>query len=79
MEFAAAKVWQKSGTSADAKWTKAKFGLSDSDRTLDAVSALLQRGAMKELYDFDNYLDNTESDWSNEHLNRDLSKILAMH
>jgi ER membrane protein complex subunit 8/9 len=46
---------------------------------LDAVSSLLQRGAMKELNDFDNYLDNTESDWSNEHLNRDLNQILAMH
>ncbi|KAG5684035.1 hypothetical protein PVAND_013288 [Polypedilum vanderplanki] len=75
MKHSGLKVWQWN----DGKWTKAKHSLSDSRHTLDAVSLLLQRGAMKELYDFDNYLDNTEHDWSNENLNFDLKKILAMH
>jgi ER membrane protein complex subunit 8/9 len=77
MEYSALKVWHK--LFFDTKWVTAKFAVADSEKTLDAVSSLLQRGAMKELNDFDNYLDNTESDWSNEHLNRDLNQILSMH
>jgi hypothetical protein len=75
MKHSGLKVWQWS----DGKWAKGKHSLSDSRHTLDAVSLLLQRGAMKELNDFDNYLDNTANDWSNENLNFDLKKILAMH
>lgn len=76
MEYPALKVWQN----IDSKWAKVpNYKLSDSKNTLEAVSLLIQRGAMKELYDFDNYLDNTDNDWHNEHLNKDLNKILAMH
>lgn len=75
MQHSGLKVWQ----SNDGKWAKAKHSLSDSRHTLDAVSLLLQRGAMKELNDFDNYLDNTDNDWTNQNLNFDLKKILAMH
>uniref|UniRef100_U5EVW6 MPN domain-containing protein n=1 Tax=Corethrella appendiculata TaxID=1370023 RepID=U5EVW6_9DIPT len=75
MLYPALKMWQQ----IDSKWTKSKYSLDDSKNTLEAVSLLLQRGAMKELNDFDNYLDNTTNDWFNLHLNRDLSKILSMH
>lgn len=75
MKHSGLKVWQ----SIDGKWTKSKHSLNDSRRTLDAVSLLLQRGAMKEIYDFDNYLDNIENDWTNQHLNVDLKQILSMN
>jgi hypothetical protein len=68
-------VWN----STEGRWTKGKLTVNDSRQTLDAVSLLLQRGAMKEIFDFDNHLDNLESDWSNQHLNVDLKKILSMH
>jgi hypothetical protein len=69
----------KSFQSNDGKWVKGKHSLTDSRHTLDAVSLLLQRGAMKELNDFDNYLDDVENDWTNQHLNFDLKQILSMH
>lgn len=75
MKHSGLKVWQ----SSDGKWTKGKHSLLDSRHTLDAVSLLLQRGAMKEIFDFDNYLDDVENDWTNEHLNVDLNQILSMH
>lgn len=75
MNHSGLKVWQ----SNDGKWTKSKHSLNDSRHTLDAVSLLLQRGAMKEINDFDNYLDNTNNDWTNQNLNFDIKKILAMH
>lgn len=75
MKHSGLKVWQ----SNDGKWAKGKHSLSDSRHTLDAVSLLLQRGAMKEIYDFDNYLDNIENDWTNQHLNVDLKQILSMN
>lgn len=76
MRYPALKVWQ----SKEGRWTKvAKCSVEDSKNTFDAVSSLLQRGAMKELNDFDNYLDNTDNDWSNDHLNRDLRQILSMY
>ena len=75
MKHSGMNVWQ----SSEGKWTKAKLTVSDSRQTLDAVSLLLQRGAMKEIYDFDNHLDNVENDWTNQHLNTDLKKILSMH
>ncbi|CRL04589.1 CLUMA_CG017657, isoform A [Clunio marinus] len=74
MKHPGIKSWQ----SNDGKWTKVKHNLIDSRHTLDAVSLLLQRGAMKEIYDFDNYLDNVD-DWTNQHLNVDLKQILSMH
>lgn len=75
MERSAIKLWQN----VDNRWTKVTGKLSQNDVTLSAVSTLLQRGAMKDLVDFDNYLDNTENDWLNLHLNRDLNQILAMY
>ncbi|XP_062549749.1 ER membrane protein complex subunit 8/9 homolog [Armigeres subalbatus] len=76
MRYPALKVWQ----SKEGRWAKAgKCSVEDSKNTFDAVSSLLQRGAMKELNDFDNYLDNTDNDWNNEHLNRDLRQILSMY
>ncbi|CAG9802314.1 unnamed protein product [Chironomus riparius] len=75
MKHSGLKAWH----SNDGKWAKAKHSLSDSKNTIDAVSLLLQRGAMKELNDFDNFLDNTDNDWTNQNLNFDLKKILAMH
>lgn len=75
MKHSGLKFWQ----SNDGKWVKGKHSLSDSRNTLDAVSLLLQRGAMKEIYDFDNYLDNIENDWTNQHLNVDLKQILSMN
>ncbi|XP_058116943.1 ER membrane protein complex subunit 8/9 homolog [Anopheles ziemanni] len=75
MRYPALLTWQH----RDNRWTKAKC-LVDNDRvTFDAVSRLLQRGAAKELHDYDNYLDNTQNDWDNVHLNGDLKQILAMY
>jgi hypothetical protein len=75
MKYPAIKVFH----SSENKWAKTKFSLADSDNTLKAVSLLIQRLPMRELFDFDNYLDNTENDWTNVHLNRDLKQILSMH
>lgn len=68
-------LWQ----SIENRWTSAKFSVQQSDETLDAVSLLVQRGAMKDIYDFDNHLDNVKLDWANEHLNRDIEQLLAMY
>lgn len=75
MDKPAIKMWQY----IDSHWVKTNFSLSQSTATLDAISALLQRGAMKDLNDFDNYLDNTDNDWLNAHLNIDFTKLLAMY
>uniref|UniRef100_A0A1B0C8G1 MPN domain-containing protein n=3 Tax=Lutzomyia longipalpis TaxID=7200 RepID=A0A1B0C8G1_LUTLO len=75
MDRSAVRLWQN----AENRWTKVAGKLSQGSTTLSAVSTLLQRGAMKDLVDFDNYLDNTENDWLNAHLNRDLNQILAMY
>lgn len=71
----ALNVWQ----SIENRWTPAKFSVQQSDETLDAVSLLVKRGAMKDIYDFDNHLDNVKLDWANEHLNRDIDQLLAMY
>lgn len=68
-------VWQNT----DNRWNPTAFKLEQTEETLDAVEALLKRGAMKDLYDFDNHLDDITSDWTNEHLNKDLSQLLAMY
>lgn len=75
MKQAAMNAWQ----SSEGKWTKTKLTVSESRQTLEAVSLLLQRGAMKEIFDYDNHLDNVENDWTNQHLNVDLKQILSMH
>lgn len=67
-------VWN----SVDGKWAKGKYTLSDMQHTLDAVSLLIERGAMKDINDFDNYLDNIENEWTNQDFNLDLKQILSM-
>lgn len=71
----ALNVWQ----SVDSRWVSAKFTVQQCDETLDAVSLLVKRGAMKDIHDFDNHLDNVKLDWANEHLNRDIEQLLAMY
>ncbi|XP_058056956.1 ER membrane protein complex subunit 8/9 homolog [Anopheles bellator] len=75
MQYPALRMWQH----RDNRWVKARCLVDNERVTLDAVSRLLQRGAAKELNDFDNYLDNTQNDWDNVHLNVDLKQILAMY
>ncbi|XP_055378766.1 ER membrane protein complex subunit 8/9 homolog [Condylostylus longicornis] len=74
-EREAIKVFQN----IDNRWIKTAFLLDQSEATLDAVSSLLKRGAMKDIIDFDNHLDNPEMTWDNEHLNKDLKQIMAMY
>uniref|UniRef100_A0A1A9US59 MPN domain-containing protein n=1 Tax=Glossina austeni TaxID=7395 RepID=A0A1A9US59_GLOAU len=73
----AIKVYNCSSDSG--RWSQVKGLILKSNLTLQAVAALLQRGAMKEITDFDNHLDNPENDWTNQFLNQDLQKILAMY
>lgn len=75
MDRPAIKVWQN----VESRWVKSNFNVDLCESTLEAVSSLIQKGAMKDLNDFDNYLDNVENDWLNEHLNRDLKQLLAMY
>ncbi|ETN64480.1 hypothetical protein AND_003779 [Anopheles darlingi] len=75
MQYPALRMWQN----RDNRWVKARCAVDNERVTFDAVSCLLQRGAAKELNDFDNYLDNTQNDWDNVHLNGDLKQILAMY
>ncbi|XP_053954879.1 ER membrane protein complex subunit 8/9 homolog [Anastrepha ludens] len=74
---AALKVFSCNGEAT--RWTKANFTLSQTKATLQTVSELLQRGAMREVVDFDNHLDNPENDWTNQHYNRDLKQLMAMY
>lgn len=60
-------------------WVSTSYTLNQINDTLDAVELLIERGAMKDLYDFDNHLDNIKNDWTNAHLNRDLQQLLAMY
>lgn len=72
----ALNLWQNN----EGRWvSKGEIQLEAKKATLEAASALLDRGASKELCDFDNYLDNTECDWRNQHLNRDLNLLLSMY
>lgn len=68
-------IWQNK----DNHWVPSTFKVDQTSETLDAVSLLIERGAMKDLYDFDNHLDNVKNDWTNAHLNRDLQQLLAMY
>ena len=64
----------------DGRWTKPNsFTLEQTKETLDAVSRLVQKGAMKDLNDFDNYLDNIKNDYLNDHFNKDLPQLMAMY
>lgn len=72
----ALNLWQNT----DGKWTsRGEIQLEAKKATIEATASLLERGATKELSDFDNYLDNTECDWRNQHLNRDLNLLLSMY
>lgn len=75
MDRPATKLWQN----IENRWIKTNFVLDQNQNTLETVSALVKRGAMKDLYDFDNHLDNLENDWINEHLNHDLQQLMAMY
>lgn len=72
---AALNIWQNK----ENHWLPTSFTLNQINETLDAVDLLIERGAMKDLYDFDNHLDNIKNDWTNVHLNRDLTQLLAMY
>lgn len=63
----------------ESHWIQTTFTLNQKDETLDAVDLLVERGAMKDLHDFDNHLDNIKNDWANVHLNHDLQHLLAMY
>lgn len=61
------------------RWNHGTFTLENSKSTLEAVSSLLKKGAMKDIVDFDNHLDNPQNDWTNSSLNHDLNQLLAMY
>lgn len=72
----ALNLWQHS----EGRWaSRGEIQLEAKKATIEATASLLERGAPKELSDFDNYLDNTECDWRNQHLNRDLNLLLSMY
>ncbi|XP_068148073.1 ER membrane protein complex subunit 8/9 homolog [Drosophila tropicalis] len=61
------------------RWSKAKFTLTHSSQTLEGVSLLLKRGAMRDVIDFDNHLDNPENDWTNDFLNKSLNDLQKLY
>ncbi|XP_017090955.2 ER membrane protein complex subunit 8/9 homolog [Drosophila bipectinata] len=65
--------------SGSARWSKAKFTLAQSSQTLEGVSLLLKRGAMRDVVDFDNHLDNPENDWTNDFLNQSLNDLQKLY
>ncbi|XP_017003077.2 ER membrane protein complex subunit 8/9 homolog [Drosophila takahashii] len=75
---AAVQVYSCAGDSGS-RWTKAKYTLSQSSQTLEGVSLLLKRGAMRDLVDFDNHLDNPENDWTNDFLNQSLNDLQKLY
>lgn len=70
----AINIWQNK----ESHWVPTTFTLNQKDETLDAVDLLVERGAMKDLHDFDNHLDDIKNDWANVHLNHDLQQLLAI-
>ncbi|KAH8254586.1 hypothetical protein KR032_011067 [Drosophila birchii] len=75
---AAIQVYSCAGDAAT-RWSKAKFTLSQSSQTLEGVSLLLKRGAMRDVVDFDNHLDNPENDWTNDFLNKSLIDLQKLY
>ncbi|XP_037714874.1 ER membrane protein complex subunit 8/9 homolog [Drosophila subpulchrella] len=75
---AAIQVYNCAGDSGT-RWSKAKFTLSQASQTLEGVSLLLKRGAMRDLVDFDNHLDNPENDWTNDFLNQSLNDLQKLY
>lgn len=57
------------------RWAKAKHTLLHTAQTLEGVSILLKRGAMRELIDFDTHLDNPENDWTNLFFSQSLKDL----
>lgn len=76
-EVAPLKVFACSSESG--RWSRAEYKLLQSEDTLQAVSELLNRGAMKEIVDFDNHLDNPQNDWTNVFFNLELKELLTMY
>ncbi|XP_022221673.1 ER membrane protein complex subunit 8/9 homolog [Drosophila obscura] len=74
---AAIQVYTCAGDSG--RWSKAKFTLLQSAQTLEGVSLLLKRGAMRDVIDFDNHLDNPENDWTNDFLNQSLNDLQKLY
>uniref|UniRef100_A0A0K8TR42 MPN domain-containing protein n=1 Tax=Tabanus bromius TaxID=304241 RepID=A0A0K8TR42_TABBR len=76
-ERPAIKVWYNS----ENRWSRANFSLDNTPyaNTLETISDLLQKGAMKAIIDFDNHLDNPKNDWTNEVLTRDLLQVISMY
>lgn len=72
---AALNIWQNK----DNHWVQSSYTVNSLGETLDAVKLLIQRGAAKDIHDFDNHLDNLKNDWTNAHFNHDLQKLLAMY
>lgn len=69
-----------SGADRRCNWTGTeKVVVARAAHTFEAVSALVQKSAARDLQDFDNYLDNVQNDWRNQQLNRDLPQLLAMY
>ncbi|XP_043641523.1 ER membrane protein complex subunit 8/9 homolog [Drosophila teissieri] len=75
---AAIQVYNCTGDSG-ARWSKAKFTLAQSSDTLEGVSLLLKRGAMRDLVDFDNHLDNPDKNWTNDFLNQPLNDLQKLY
>lgn len=61
------------------RWSKAKYSLVNTSQTLEGVSLLLKRGAMRDVIDFDNHLDNPENDWTNQFLNQSLKDLQKLY
>lgn len=66
-------------SSESSRWSKAKYSLVQSSQTLEGVSLLLKRGAMRDVIDFDNHLDNPENDWTNQFLNQSLKDLQKLY
>ncbi|EDW02085.1 ER membrane protein complex subunit 8/9 homolog [Drosophila grimshawi] len=61
------------------RWSKAKYSIVQTAQTLEGVSLLLKRGAMRDVIDFDNHLDNPENDWTNQFLNQSLKDLQKLY
>lgn len=72
----ALNIWQHKENQG---WVQSTCEVDNLEQTLDAVDLLIERGAMKDLQDYDNHLDDLKNDWTNEHFNQDLQKLLSMY
>ena len=58
-------------------WSIFHLPFAESPYVLETVSHLLQRGIMRELVDFDNYLDDLSQDWTNLGIEKLIASINA--